>query len=143
MDNEALRFLLERKLDFLKEIAQACMLWWVSSVVFCGTVIAAVWSKWEKLKEQKVIRWLGIVLCVFFSSIVAFGYLVIVYLWNLEIELADVAKKLNLPDRNFQYELLTFRRAIWAGTSSFILVWIAWILMWVKLSKRVKRKRGG
>jgi hypothetical protein len=42
-DKDNPRFLLEQKIASLNTVANVSMTWWVSSVVFCALIFAAVW----------------------------------------------------------------------------------------------------
>jgi hypothetical protein len=141
MDQDSVKFLIERKIDFLNSVAQVCVIWWASSVVFCGSILAGVWAKREELKERKLLHSLGFVLLVFFSSIVVSGYIAISrYLRNVQKEIADLTKQLGFQDEFFHTEVSSFESAMWAGISSFVIVWAAWIFMWGLLWWRLPPK---
>lgn len=141
MDQDSIKFLIERKIDFLNSVAQVCMIWWASSVVFCGSILAGVWAKRDELRERKLLLGLGFVLLIFFSSIVFAGCLAIYgYLRNVRREIAELAGQLGHQNRFFHTEVSSFESAMWAGISSFAIVWVAWISMWIFLWWRLPPK---
>lgn len=143
MEPETVKFLIERKIDFVNSIAQMGMLWWVSSVVFCGSVLAAVWSKQDNLKKQRLVNPLGFILSGFFLSMVVFGGMVIYYLIHTEGEIAALASNLKTQDNFFRSELFACQLAMWLGTSSFFLVLIVWICFWIHLSRKPQKEIQG
>ena len=144
MDQETIKFLIERKLDYLNSGAQVCILWWASSVVFCGSILGGVWSKRAELKERRIVHGLGVVPLVFFSSIVIFGCVaVVVYLRNIQKEIAGLANHLGFQGQFFNTEISAFGWAMWAGISSFMLVWVAWILIWRRLIQDIRLTEQG
>ena len=131
-EKETLHFLLEQKISFVNMVGNVLMTWWVSSVVFCGTTLAAVWLNRKELVDSGVIGWLGFLLLVFFSSIVYFGILITQYIDKVSKEISVLGKELN-SEFFFSYELSNFKRAIITGTTSFVLVLITWIILWIGL----------
>ena len=66
-DKDNPRFLLEQKIASLNTVANVSMTWWVSSIVFCGAIFAAVWLYRGDLFESGIMKSLGRVLLIFFS----------------------------------------------------------------------------
>ncbi len=149
MDDQTIRFLIEQKISFINSALNACMLWWVSSIVFCGTVLAAVWIKKEELQKQRLITGMFIILSIFFLSITGFGSSAIYFLSMTEDEISFLASTLKTQDALFRIELDNFFRtelrafqlAMWIGAGSFAFVWISLLYMWVKLPKEVSSER--
>ena len=131
MMQEPSDILLQQKIAFVNMLANVTMLWWVSSVVFCATILASVWYKRDLIRSPRQLRWL---LFVFFLSIVAYGVLVVAFLWGVEPEVSSLAAGLGADDDYFSTELGFFRAAVLVGTSSFVLVLLAWIFIWRNLS---------
>jgi hypothetical protein len=130
------RFFLEQKLTYVNTIAHVCMTWWVSSVVFCASILAGVWLKRTELVESGMIHLLGAVLTIFFASIVIFGGLVRwLYLPNLHKEISDFSGITNGTRKNFfSTELSAFKKSMVLGTGSFFLILLVWIALWIGLS---------
>jgi hypothetical protein len=42
--DDTTRYLIGQKISYVNSTVNVCMLWWVSSIVFCAYVLAAVWS---------------------------------------------------------------------------------------------------
>jgi hypothetical protein len=72
-DAESLRKVLEAKTAYLSTVVSACMLWWVSSVVFCGSVLSSVYVKRREVKRLRHVDWFLGIVAFFFLSIVVFG----------------------------------------------------------------------
>ncbi|HZG53942.1 MAG TPA: hypothetical protein VEZ40_17690 [Pyrinomonadaceae bacterium] len=131
-NDERVRFLLEQKISYLNTVGNVCMAWWVSSVVFCGTILAAVWLNRTELAGSGVIKWLGFVLASFFATVVVYGIVILKYLNRFQAEISALASELNHEDF-FSNEIKTFKRAMVNGTSSFAIILIAWIFLWMGL----------
>jgi hypothetical protein len=124
------------------------MLWWASSIVFCGYVLAAVWSNREQLSKERIfVIGLGIVLFAFFSVISHFGFLVAYRLGIVQREIAVFASKLKYADLAamleaarfetkggfFSTEIFTFQTSMMIGAGSFALIHVVWIVFWLYL----------
>jgi hypothetical protein len=95
ISDETLCFLIEQKVSYVNSTVNVCLLWWVSSIVFCGYVLAAVWSQREQLKQFGYVMGLGIILFVFFFFIAHFGFLIADRLVTVQKEIAILAAELN------------------------------------------------
>lgn len=139
------RFFIEHKLSSLHTAGNVCMTWWVSSVVFSGTILAAVWLQRVELRRSAFMMGLILgVLTLFFAGVVAFGGVVIKYLKNFEEDVIEVAlrgggRTQPLTEmeivfcRLFRTELKFFICGMWVGTICFALILIAWICFWIGL----------
>jgi hypothetical protein len=128
------RFALTQKLDFLNTAAASSMTWWVSSVVFCGAILAGVWLNRHKLEHRTHRLILFVVVFCFFVSIIAYGILMMIYTCKLGPEISQLATPAGLPSDFFRRELRTFHFAMIWGTLSFVLIAIVWCIMgWVML----------
>ena len=123
MSEETIRFLIEQKVSFVNSTVNVCMLWWASSIVFSGYVLAAVWSKRGEVRQRSILIGLGIVLSVFFSVVAVFGFLVAHRLGVVQGEIAVLAANLKAPNDFFHTEVLTFQVSMWLGAGSFALTW--------------------
>jgi hypothetical protein len=124
VEKDTSQSLLEQKIASLGTLANVCVTWWVSSVVFCGSILAAVWLNRRELVESNIIGLLGFLLLTFFLSIIGFGALVIVYLCKLYKEVKRKHRSY------FSREIKYFIWAMAVGTSSFILILGGWIVLW-------------
>lgn len=121
------------------------MLWWVSSIVFCGTVLAAVWIKRDELQRQRLITGTVIILSIFFLSVAGFGSSAIYFLTMAETEISSLASTLKNQDELFRVELndffgtelRAFQVAMYIGAGSFTFVWLSLLYMWWKLPKEL------
>jgi hypothetical protein len=144
ISDETIRFLIKQKMSYVNSTVNVCMLWWVSSIVFCGYVLAAVWLYREQLRQPGYIIGLGLILFVFFFYIAYFGLLIADRLVIVQKEIAVFADELNYgylrdklkasdlnPYGGFFYtEIITFKRAMITGALSFALVFAIWIIFW-------------
>jgi len=134
MELETIRHLLEQKVSYVNAIGNVSMLWWVTSVVFCVSILATVWKNRRDLVEEKWAVWLvGIAGSGLFLGIIFYGISVILYLDSIERELSELAVSLSAKADFFSTDIWLFRRAMQIGTSSFAGVLILWIVMFVVL----------
>lgn len=125
--------LLERKLEYASTMGNVCMTWWVSSLVFCGTIFAAVWVERVPLRAAGISWALGIFISLFFLGLVAFGVQIrVVYLRNIGKDLEG------LPTYGghkhvLSTELSTFRWSMNIGIFSFLFILIAWVYLFLKV----------
>jgi large-conductance mechanosensitive channel len=140
MNEDTIRFLIEQKVTFINAAASVCMSWWVTSTLFSGSILATVWAKRNQIIEHKLVNWLGCILFVFFSSIVFYGFMMTYYLSSVQSEIDILVEKLKPEAAFFHIELSAFFWAMIAGTISFVLVWAAWIFLWINLSSDAKKK---
>ncbi|HEU0144057.1 MAG TPA: hypothetical protein VFQ47_04665 [Nitrososphaera sp.] len=133
-NGETLRFLIEQKMASMNTAGNVCMTWWVSSVVFCGSILAAVWLQREELAKSGffLLASFSFVLTVFFAGIVIFGIVAIKYLKKFHKDIFALAKELN-QEGVFCTEVIYFKRAMEIGTGSFALIFIAWIILCISL----------
>ncbi|HEX8069088.1 MAG TPA: hypothetical protein VF546_03990 [Pyrinomonadaceae bacterium] len=147
-DGKMTSFLIEQKMSYINSTVNVCMLWWASSIVFCGSVLAAVWSALGPLRNlSRFTMGLGLVLFAFFSVIPLFGFLVASRLGKVQREIAVYASellgaelttrletaKLQTKGGFFYTEICTFQRSMLMGAGSFALIHVAWILFWLYL----------
>jgi len=137
MTEETVRFLIEQKITFINTAVNACMLWWVSSIVFCGSVLAAVWIKRDELRKERFISWTGVILSTLFLAIACFGFLAIYFIGKGKTEISSLAVDLKYQGDFFGTELEVFQWAMWLGAISFLFVFLVWLFMWRWLSKGV------
>ena len=149
MGEDTIRLLIEQKITFVNTTANACMLWWVSSIVFYGSVLAAMWLKqdemkaWlkqDELKRKKGMNQLGIVLSGFFLATALFGVVIIGYSFPVQREIADLAARLKYEGNFFGYEMWGFRVAMAFGIGSFLLVFFIWNRFWHHLYQQPKEE---
>jgi hypothetical protein len=145
---ETLRFMIEQKMSYVNSVVNICMLWWISSIVFCGSILGAVWLNRDGLWQTAYVLVLGIVLFVFLFYIVSFGILAADRLGLVQQEIAVLADllnyarlsaevdsaKLNVQEGFFHTEIVTFQRSMRIGAGSFALIFVVWIGFWIFLS---------
>jgi len=144
MDTETARKLLEQKIAYLNMVGNVSMLWWVTSVVFCVSILVGVWKNKEYLTEQRVIKGnklingIGIAVLIFLATVVAYGFFIIRYLGKVQKEISEITVFLNAKNDFFSTELSLFWWAMVNGTSSFVGILILWVCMWRLLEQSHK-----
>ena len=129
-NTEILLKLLELKLQALNVYAATGMTWWVSSIVFCGTILATSWVKKDELKLFPLLKQLGAFLTFFFSTIVLFGLWVIFGIHQLHNEVSEIQKAIGIPSHlSENFTFLTYQVAYTIGTISFAIVLYLWVLL--------------
>lgn len=139
MNEELLRIMVEKNLSLLETLISACMFWWVSSVVFCGSLLAGIWKKETEIKKMPIFHWFFFVATVFIGSVVCFGFCVVRTSFKLE---SETEKFLELTKMNIDAlsGFAALREGMYFGTSSFVLVLITLVGMWVSFGKNRKTK---
>lgn len=149
MNEETIRLLIEQKITFVNTAANVCMLWWVSSIVFYGSVLAAMWVKQDELKARlkqdelegkKSINLLGWVLSCFFLATALFGVVIFCYSFPIQRGIAGLAARLKYEGSFFYNEIWGFRIAMLFGIGSFCLVFLIWIRFWQHLRQQAKEE---
>ena len=136
---EILIAMYELKIHTLNVYATTGMTWWVSSIVFCGTILGGAWVKKDELEKFPLFNFLGWFLTYFFFSIAAFGVWVIFGLQRLSYEIDKIQGALNIPSElSNHFTILTYQVAYGLGTTSFVVI----LALWVKLWKYIAREKG-
>jgi hypothetical protein len=130
MKDEALKLLLQHKLAFLGIAAQVLMLWWVSSIAFCGSVIAGFWLRRDDFVDMPSVHYILITLTisVFLASLVAFGVWSIWSLDRLQADVVELVRRTSLESPGFA-EFVGVKWAVLIGTSSFVFVFATWLTL--------------
>ncbi|HEY0428592.1 MAG TPA: hypothetical protein VGC76_12495 [Pyrinomonadaceae bacterium] len=141
--DETLHFLLGQKLIYLNTIAKVCMSWWVSSIVFCGTILAAVWLRRGELVDSGIINYLGFFVGCFFLSFIGFGIAALYYLFKFRDKISELIAPPNSSQTQtdskqisadaFNIEIHSIMCGILIGIVTFILILIVWIILFVSL----------
>lgn len=128
-NSEVACFLLEQKISSMNTAGTVCMTWWVSSVVFCGSILAAIWLKKSEIATSRFLLFgLSFVLTIFFIGVVLFGIAAIQYLKRLTVDLSKLAY-----GNVFLTEVTYFIWAMKIGTWSFGLILSAWFILGIIL----------
>lgn len=135
--------LIQGKFDFLKTIATIGMTWWLSSVVFCGSIIGSVWIKRRDVRRApRLFRWLSVGLTLFFLGIAGFGAFAMWTVRKLQAETMQLIRMLQpwksgVPVPDFvEFEGVYYGMGL--ATVTFVFVAIAWIFLcvWIQRSGR-------
>lgn len=138
MNPDHLIALLQKKLDFVATLANIGMTWWVSSVVFCGSILAAVWVYRKEVASSPLFVWLAAGLTYFFISIVVFGVFIVCVVNHLETEAHQILSYLKFNESFSFIEFATVRYGMVIGTTSFVVVTVAWVGLCVSIRHEAK-----
>lgn len=129
-------FVIQTKLSTLYSLQSTGMSWWASSVVFCASIIGAIWYHRERLAPQKVMKSLEITIGVFFITIIGYGLVLAYHCMALRADVLSLAPG-NPEIQMFGKEFVITMIAYLAATSSFILITISWfiLLRYIKKTK--------
>jgi ATP/ADP translocase len=108
------------------------MTWWVSSVVFCGSILGGTWLKHDELAKLHYQTWFFLIVLVFFCSIATYGIWLALTFRILNRELVQLRLQLSAPHLSNR-ELSLFEGATWIGTSSFLLIALTWLAIWANI----------
>jgi hypothetical protein len=139
MRSEEIRFLIDQKVSYINSTVNISMLWWVSSIAFCGYVLYTVWSHKKELGPPYFILGFGIVFFIFSFFISYFGFLLAYRAGVVQGEIADLADKLNsaneldIKGKFFRAEILSFQISMRIGAFSFALAFVVWDVYWFLL----------
>ncbi len=115
------------------------MTWWVSSVVFCGSILGGTWLKHTELEGLRYRSWFFAIVLIFFLSIVVYGIWLAATFNKIGAEVERLRILLPTPAlSNAEFSL--FWGGTIVGTSSFLLIAITWIGIWASIT-RPKRVR--
>lgn len=101
MANEMMMLILQHKLAFLNSIIDPLMIWYVSSVVFCASIISAVYINRKDIASIHGLNWFCSLILFFFSSIVTFGIWAIV---SLVVRIIDIVSISAMPHHPYRTE---------------------------------------
>jgi hypothetical protein len=134
-------FILKEKFEFLRLVGNISMLWWVSTVVFCGTIVGAsiAWKKelFQKFSKKKILG-LWALIFIFFCSTIYYGYLTVLYAYNSKNEVFKLLKEKNISNSLFQPEFELLYKGVICGSSSFAIIFLGWFFLGIWLYKEYK-----
>ena len=122
--------MIQGKIALGQTIITAAMTWWVSSVVFCASIIAGTWLKRADIYQLRTVARLlfCVIVFLFFVSVVAFGILTYRAFRRLGREIGELRaflkKSTMSSERAWEFDFAATATAL--GTSSFILIALTW-----------------
>jgi hypothetical protein len=139
MSEETLRALLEHKLSFLETVAQTTMAWWVSSIVFCATVIAIFWGRREDVVTLPGLNLVCSLVSVFLFSFPIYAAWVVYGTHQIRLETQHILTQLGQPT-DLLFEFTGVEVAVSIGGIVFSLMFFTWIYVWRRLNEvRISR----
>jgi hypothetical protein len=130
MDDIVIMALIDKKLALLTAIASTSMLWWVSSTVFCATLLGGIWRYKDMVQTVPYKKWLAFLLYFFFGSVVLYGFLVTVMTLLEFLDVRMLLTMIGAPANLFDAEFLWILIGVPIGTSSFVIFLLVWHHMW-------------
>lgn len=143
MNDEIVKILLQEKLTFLNTVANSYMLWWVSSILFCGSILSTVWIKQKEILSinKKGFNFFFVVVNFLFLSIIGFGVFGVIGLSKIKSEydllIATSKSSIIVPNSEFS----SIQIGILIGTTSFLFVLVVWNLIYFQLRKNNKQTK--
>lgn len=134
---EIARLLVEKNLEMATTIADTSMLWWVSSVVFCGSLLGGFWLQRDQINivSPFALHWICGVVAVFFLSFIAYPVWVIYSLRELEKQTSMILAA-QVPKSPTPLIFGQITAALLIGTVTFVLIFLTWLGMWWHLARR-------
>ena len=130
-------FVLGQKLEMWRTIGNVTMLWWVSAIVLCLSILGAAWTHGHKLKERFHLHVAGVAIMVFFTMVFSYGLLVILYIPRLHEDLVALLAAGARETTTFDSELWFFRFAMYTGTADYLMVMAVWVIMWIHYARTI------
>ena len=142
MEPSTLNLLLSQKIQSLNTIATVGMTWWVSSVVFCGSILAGVWLKRQEVAHAAYFGWLRVILGFFFFSVVIFGIWLAVVAQGIDAESRALISQIGGRDVGVSWMSLGITVGVLIGTTSFVLVTAMWFVLWRSIEREHRGAQG-
>jgi hypothetical protein len=130
----------------LEMLASIGMTWWVSATVLCAGIVGAVWVRRQELRKMRrsVRHGFFVLVFLFLVSVIVFGVVLITFTQGLGANLEDACKIVEKGGGCSPADATLIRSSMkWGygiGTTSFIGALIAWVILWVDLT-RARRPR--
>lgn len=133
-----LEIILTQQFKSLEIVATTSMTWWVSSIVFCSSVIALFWFHKDEVCKLpiKIFKRIIFVLNFFFFSVVLYGVLIILHTIKIGYDICKIISLIGFSETISNYDAVSIILCVALGTTTFICVWSTWRAM----SKYLKTK---
>lgn len=124
-----LREILSKKIEFLGSLTNALMLWWVSSIVFCGSALAGAFLYKNQLDA---LHWLKLIfygfMTAFVTCVACFGFLMISRVKDAERQVAGILNELGISEHvPIEFQLVV--QGTRFGSIMFVGLSVMWFLM--------------
>lgn len=135
MEKEVSKILLEKNLSFLEQVASTTMTWWVSSIVFCPTIIAVFWYYRDNIVKLPILmlHFVCTVIFIFFLSLPVYAVWLVYGLVKIEKETKILLQSLGIKS-NPPFSFKGVRCAIIIGGSCFLFTLVLWCIVWYYLA---------
>ena len=126
-----LREITLKKMDFIGSLTNALMLWWVSSIIFCGSALAGAFLYRAQLNELK---WLKVIFFIFMTTFVfcisQFGFLMIRRIRDAKQQVVYAMNKFDMSE-HVPVEFQLVIQGTTFGSWMFIGLTILWAVLGV------------
>ena len=144
LDPLSLEFMVENSLEMLKSYQSIGMRWWATSVVFCASILGAIWRNRTYLIQHPLLKSLELAIAFFMISIVAFGAMMAYHCWSMLHDFLQLSTQNTGNLIHFEKEFWVTTWGYLIATSSFVLITISWFVLMShirKLTPEGKRRR--
>lgn len=140
---EVCKLLLSEKYRTLHTYFTTGMTWWVSAVVFSGSILIGTWANNGKVVQLAVSNPFvsHVIFCLvtlFFATVIGYGGWCIHSLEKLKTSVSEIIASIS-RDSAVKHtvtipEFTLISVAYVIGTSSFVLILVIWLVTWIKLT---------
>lgn len=145
-DADILIALIEGNQQFLQTLVETGMSWWVSSVAFCAAVVVAIWLNRDNVMELYAKHRLAYqvfmsLVLIFLLSVVGYGLWMIRSVLGIKEQLAGLIEGAEANLHYSYFEFTSIGVAFVIGTTSFMILSVIWVVVWVAVSKYLADKQ--
>ncbi len=119
---------------FLTIVAQTTMTWWVSSMVFCVTMVGTFWWFRAAIANLPGLNYVCALVFAFLISFPIYALWIVYSTDRLEQEAKGIAGLLKVPTEHF-FEYRGIKIAVLIGAINFFLVVVVWCYVWFLLNE--------
>lgn len=133
MTEEAILTLLASRLEIARTVADTTMLWWVSSIVFCGSILVGVWLEQERLLKKLSagkLRWLGRTATFLLAMFFAYPIWICYAMGRFKGEAAALLSRLGDPTLAMPFDFSAIQVAVGIGLVTFLPGFVLWLVLW-------------
>ena len=125
------RFLVEQKIDLFQTVATISITWWVSVIVVHVSLVAWMWLNRKEIRKTALF-WLSSFLGGFFILLsAAHGITVKIYFDNVNRDIISLLSDSGLDSGAFESEFRFAEMAILNGIIAIMIVFVAYLMIWI------------
>jgi hypothetical protein len=116
-------------------MANVCMLWWVSSVVFSASILSTIWLKGDEIKRSPWLNSFGAVITCLFLSMLVFGGWTVAASYQIQQEVTAILTRMGEKQHHSVPLFRALMVGVGIGSTSFLLALLVWLKMWISLRR--------